>query len=112
MRLRLPSTHDADQECFGAFRDKWLFTARVCPAEQHPDLQEAAAPSHINGDPFEWEPQPVAPFDFKMQDGIFRVYDDAAHTSELFPVPGNSYDFFSDMSRYTPLPVQYCHPHL
>ena len=62
-------------------------------------MPEAAAPSHINGDPFKWEPQPVAPYDFEMQDGIFRVYDSAAHTSELFPVPGNSFDFFSDMSR-------------
>lgn len=101
MPLRLPSTQCAAQDCSVAFRDKWLFTARVCPAEQHPGLQEAAAPSHINGDPFEWEPQPVAPFDFEMQDGVFRVYDDAAHTSEPFPVPGNSFDFFSDMSRYT-----------
>ena len=62
-------------------------------------MQEAAAPSHINGDPFEWEPQPVAPFHFEMQDGVFRVYDNAARTSEPFPVPGNSFDFFSDMSR-------------
>ena len=62
-------------------------------------MQEAAAPSHINGDPFKWEPQPVAPYDFEMQDGVFRVYDNAAHTSEPFPVPGNSFDFFSDMSR-------------
>lgn len=82
-------------------RDKWLFAAKVSPAEQHPGMEEAAAPSHINGDPFDWKPQPVAPFDFEMQDGVFRVYDDAAHTSQPFPVPGNSFDFFSDMSRYT-----------
>lgn len=82
-------------------RDKWLFAARVSPAEQHPGMEEAAAPSHINGDPFDWKPQPVAPFDFEMQDGVFRVYDDASHTSQPFPVPGNSFDFFSDMSRYT-----------
>lgn len=91
----------AKQGWFPICRDKWLFAARVSPAEQHPGMQEAAAPSHINGDPFEWEPQPVAPFDFEMQDGVFRVYDNAAHTSEPFPVPGNSFDFFSDMSRYT-----------
>ena len=82
-----------------ACRDKWLFTARVSPAEQHPGMPEVAAPSLINGDPFTWEPQPVAPYDFEMQDGVFRVYDNAAHTSEPFPVPGNSFDFFSDMSR-------------
>lgn len=91
---------------FPICRDKWLFAARVSPAEQHPGMQEAAAPSHINGDPFEWEPQPVAPFDFEMQDGVFRVFDNAAHTSEPFPVPGNSFDFFSDMSRYKAYALQ------
>ena len=71
-------------------------------------MPEAAAPSHINGDPFQWEPQPVAPYDFEMQDGVFRVYDNAAHTSEPFPVPGNSFDFFSDMSRYALTCLMHC----
>jgi len=88
-----------ETNAFAPCRDKWLFTARVSPAEQHPGMPEVAAPSLINGDPFKWEPQPVAPYDFEMQDGVFRVYDNAAHTSEPFPVPGNSFDFFSDMSR-------------
>lgn len=59
-------------------------------------MPEAANPSEIFGDPFQWEPQPVAPFTFEMQDGVFRVYDG---NTEPFPVPGNSFDFFSDMSR-------------
>lgn len=60
-------------------------------------MPEAANPSEIFGDPFKWEPQPVVPYTFEMQDGVFRVYDG---DKEPFPVPGNSYDFFSDMSRY------------
>lgn len=104
------------KQCY-ALRDKWLFTAQVSPAQQHPGMQEAAAPSHINGDPFKWEPQPVAPYDFEMQDGVFRVYDNAAHTSEPFPVPGNSFDFFSDMSRMCKIaamgPIKsFCHHRL
>ncbi|DBA77340.1 TPA: hypothetical protein ACH3X2_000858 [Trebouxia sp. C0005] len=104
------------KQCY-ALRDKWLFTARVSPAEQHPGMPEVAAPSLINGDPFKWEPQPVAPYDFEMQDGVFRVYDNAAHTSEPFPVPGNSFDFFSDMSRMCKIaamgPIKsFCHHRL
>lgn len=60
-------------------------------------MAEAAAPSEIFGDPFKWEPQPVAPFDFEIQDGVFRVFDRSG--AEPFQLPGNSFDFFSDMSR-------------
>lgn len=81
--------------CMFFCRDKWLFTPRVKPAQQA-HMPEAANPSEIFGDPFKWEPQPVAPYTFEMQDGVFRVYDGS---KEPFPVPGNSYDFFSDMSR-------------
>ena len=77
-------------------RDKWLFTSNMRPAQQA-HMAEAAAPSEIFGDPFKWEPQPVAPFDFEMQDGVFRVFDRSG--AEPFQLPGNSFDFFSDMSR-------------
>ena len=65
-----------------------------------PDLPEVAAVSHISADPFHWEPQPTMQYDFEMQDGVIRVWSDKQRRQEPFPVPGDSYDFFSDMSRW------------
>ena len=76
-----------------------MFQPRVSP-EHMPDLPEAAAVSHISPDPFQWEPQPAMQYDFEMQDGVIRVWSDKERRQEPFPVPGNSYDFFSDMSRW------------
>ncbi len=60
-------------------------------------LEEVAKPSLVDPDPFEWTPQERADFQYEMVDGIVRVYRGDDRDEEAFPVPGNSYDFFSDM---------------
>ena len=37
--------------------------------------------------------------EFEMQQGVVRVWSDASRTTEIGQLPGNDYDFFSDMQR-------------
>jgi hypothetical protein len=77
-------------------REKWLFR----PARRPQDMQglpEAAKPSELDAAPFEWTPQQPSPYEFELVDGIFRVYEGKRRDEEAFPLPGDSYDFFSDM---------------
>lgn len=83
-------------DVFDVFRDKWLFKPVRRP-EGMQGLPEVAKPSELDPNPFEWSPQEPSSFEFEMVEGIMRVYDGPERKQELFPVPGNSYDFFSDM---------------
>ncbi|KAK9824634.1 hypothetical protein WJX72_011865 [[Myrmecia] bisecta] len=87
------------KQCY-ELRAKWLFTPAKSP-EDMGSVPECAAPSEINPnhDPFKWTPQEKSPYVYEMVDGIVRVYSDVSRTVEPFPVPGNSFDFFTDMHR-------------
>ncbi|KAK9901310.1 hypothetical protein WJX75_005763 [Coccomyxa subellipsoidea] len=83
------------QQCLD-IREKWLFKPAVQP-EHLAHLEEVAKPSLVDSNPFEWTPQEPSDFQYEMIDGIMRVYRGDERGEEAFPVPGNSYDFFSDM---------------
>jgi hypothetical protein len=91
-------------------REKWLFTPAVPPDRMGP-LPEVAAPSDLLADVFRWEPMEPSPFVFEMDDGIIRVYSDASHSCEPWPLPGNSYDFFTDLHRWANMCPRICVPH-
>ena len=59
--------------------------------------EEVARPSLLEARPFEWSPQEPSDFEFEMVNGIIRIYRGSQRDNEAFPVPGSSYDFFSDM---------------
>ena len=77
-------------------RDKWLFKPAKSPAAMGP-CEEVARPSLLEAKPFEWSPQEPSDFEFEMVNGIIRIYRGSQRETEAFPVPGSSYDFFSDM---------------
>ncbi|BDA45326.1 AMP deaminase 2 at C-terminar half [Coccomyxa sp. Obi] len=83
------------QQCLD-IREKWLFKPAVQP-EHLAHLQEVAKPSLVDPDPFEWTPQEPSDYQYELVDGIMRVYHGDDRSQEAFPLPGNSYDFFSDM---------------
>ncbi len=60
-------------------------------------LEEVAKPSLVDPEPFEWTPQEPSDYQYELVDGIMRVYHGDDRSEEAFPLPGNSYDFFSDM---------------
>lgn len=67
-------------------------------------LPEVAAPSDLTSDVFKWEPMEASSHVFRMEDGVVRVYSDASMTHEPWPLPGTSYEFFSDLHRCAPAP--------
>ena len=77
-------------------REKWLFRPAAQPHLQA-GLQEVAKPSLLEPEPFAWRPQQRSGFEFEMLDGVIRVFRGPGREQEAFPVPGNSFDFFSDM---------------
>lgn len=77
-------------------RDKWLFKPAKSPAAMGP-CEEVARPSLLEARPFEWSPQEPSNFEFEMVNGIIRIFRGSQRDTEAFPVPGTSYDFFSDM---------------
>ena len=77
-------------------RDKWLFKPALSP-EAMGQCEEVARPSQLEARPFGWSPQEPSHFEFEMVQGVIRVYHGSQRHEEAFPVPGTSYDFFSDM---------------
>eukprot|EP00884_Botryococcus_braunii_P015280 jgi/Botrbrau1/2435/Bobra.0395s0056.1 len=76
-------------------REKWLFRPAVPPEAMGP-LPEVAAPSDLRADVFKWEAVEPSPYVFQMEDGVLRVYSDATMSHEPWPLPGTSYEFFSE----------------
>ena len=60
-------------------------------------MEEVARPSQLEAKPFEWSPQEPSGFEFEMMNGVIRIFRGPQRDTEAFPLPGNSYDFFSDM---------------
>lgn len=58
---------------------------------------ETCSVQQVDPSPFEWTPQERSDFQCEMVDGIIRVFRGDDREEEAFPVPGNSFDFFSDM---------------
>ena len=44
-----------------------------------------------------FEMQEKSDFEIEMIDGVIRVFSGPGREQEAFPLPGNSFDFFSDM---------------
>ena len=77
-------------------RDKWLFKPALSPEAMGP-CEEVARVSQLEARPFGWSPQEPSQFEFEMVQGVIRVFHGSQRQEEAFPVPGTSYDFFSDM---------------
>ena len=67
--------------------------------------EEVARPSLLEARPFEWSPQEPSEFEFEMVNGIIRIFQGSQRETEAFPVPGSSYDFFSDMHWWAVRPL-------
>jgi AMP deaminase len=68
-------------------------------------------------DPFAYNKLPPSPHSFRMQDGVYRVFESARSDTDLCPVPGSAKDFFTDMLQLVKIgaagPVKtYCHQRL
>ena len=68
-------------------------------------------------DPFEYCALPKSAHSFRLVDGVFRIYEDEASDKEVFPLPGNDRDFFTDMLHLCKVgaagPMKtYCHHRL
>jgi AMP deaminase len=68
-------------------------------------------------DPFAYNALPPSPHSFRMQAGVYRVFESAKSDTELFPLPGSAKDFFTDMLQLVKVgaagPVKtYCHQRL
>jgi AMP deaminase len=77
---------------------------------------EAAVPSDL-ADPFEYQALPKSLHPFRLVDGVFRIFEAEDSDKELFPLPGNDKDFFTDMLQLCKVgaagPIKtYCHHRL
>ena len=64
-------------------------------------LREVAALSELAAHQslFEWTPQEPSSYVYEMREGVMHVFTDAQRTEEPFALPGNAFDFFTDMHR-------------
>jgi hypothetical protein len=77
---------------------------------------EAAVPSHLH-DPFRYQPLPPSEHQFRLVDGVFRIYEDETSDQDVFPVPGTDKEFFTDLLHLCKVgasgPIKtYCHHRL
>jgi hypothetical protein len=76
-------------------------------------VEEVARPSQLEAKPFEWSPQEPSKFEFEMMNGVIRIFRGPQRDTEAFPLPGNSYDFFSDMHWWvSPVLLMYACLHI
>ncbi|OMO51645.1 hypothetical protein CCACVL1_29661 [Corchorus capsularis] len=81
------------RECL-ELRDKYVYREEIAPWTKEP-VTDPSTPK-ARSDPFRFEPVEKTAHNFKMEDGVIRVYASESDTVELFPV-ASSTTFFTDM---------------